>query len=145
MNDKAVLSLALKPKTSADLEKLGQGLAKLMAEDPMLRVKTDPATGEVIIAAMNELHLEIMVERLKREFKVEASVGRPQVAYKEALTRPADGEMKYANQTGGLGQYGHAKTHLYPGEAGSGYVFEDKTVGDAIPQQFINAAGRADY
>ena len=89
-----------------------------MAEDPTFRVKTDQQTGEVVIAGMGELHLEIIVDRLKREFNVEASVGRPQVAYKETLTRPADGEMKYAKQTGGRGQYGHAKIHLYPGRAG---------------------------
>ena len=138
MNDKAVLSLAVTPKTSADQEKLAQGLAKLMAEDPMLRVTTDQETGDVVVAGMGELHLEIVVDRLKREFGVEAGVGRPQVAYMEALTRPADGEMTYVEQAGGRGQYAHAKIHLYPGEAGSGYVFEDNTIGGAIPKQFIN-------
>ena len=92
-------------------------MQKLMAEDPTFRVKTDEQTGQVVIAGMGELHLEIIVDRLKREFNVEASVGRPQVAYKETLTRPADGEMKYAKQTGGRGQYGHAKIHLYPRRA----------------------------
>jgi elongation factor G len=132
-----VISLAIEPKTKADQEKLGQGLGKLMAEDPTFRVKTDQATGEVVIAGMGELHLEIIVDRLKREFNVEASVGRPQVAYKETLTRPADGEMKYAKQTGGRGQYGHVKIHLYPGEPGSGYVFENEITGGAIPKEFI--------
>ncbi len=132
-----VISLAIEPKTKADQEKLGQGLGKLMAEDPTFRVKTDQATGEVVIAGMGELHLEIIVDRLKREFNVEASVGRPQVAYKETLTRPADGEMKYAKQTGGRGQYGHAKIHLYPGEPGSGYVFENKITGGSIPKEYI--------
>ena len=132
-----VISLAIEPKTKADQEKLGQGLGKLMAEDPTFRVKTDQATGEVVIAGMGELHLEIIVDRLKREFNVEASVGRPQVAYKETLTRPADGEMKYAKQTGGRGQYGHAKIHLFPGEPGSGYVFENKISGGSIPKEFI--------
>ena len=132
-----VISLAIEPKTKADQEKLGQGLGKLMAEDPTFRVKTDQATGEVVIAGMGELHLEIIVDRLKREFNVEASVGRPQVAYKETLTRPADGEMKYAKQTGGRGQYGHAKIHLFPGEPGSGYVFENKISGGTIPKEFI--------
>jgi len=132
-----VISLAIEPKTKADQEKLGQGLGKLMAEDPTFRVKTDQATGEVVIAGMGELHLEIIVDRLKREFNVEASVGRPQVAYKETLTRPADGEMKYAKQTGGRGQYGHAKIHLYPGEPGSGYVFENKITGGSIPREYI--------
>ena len=132
-----VISLSIEPKTKADQEKLGQGLGKLMAEDPTFRVKTDQQTGEVVISGMGELHLDIIVDRLKREFNVEASVGRPQVAYKETLTRPADGEMKYAKQTGGRGQYGHAKIHLYPGEPGSGYVFENEIVGGAIPKEFI--------
>jgi elongation factor G len=132
-----VISLAIEPKTKADQEKLGQGLGKLMAEDPTFRVKTDQATGEVVIAGMGELHLEIIVDRLKREFNVEAHVGRPQVAYKETLTRPADGEMKYAKQTGGRGQYGHAKIHLYPGEPGTGYVFENEVTQGAIPKEFI--------
>ena len=132
-----VISLSIEPKTKADQEKLGQGLGKLMAEDPTFRVKTDQATGEVVIEGMGELHLEIIVDRLRREFNVDANTGRPQVAYKETLTRPADGEMKYAKQTGGRGQYGHAKIHLYPGEAGSGYVFENKITGGAIPKEFI--------
>jgi elongation factor G len=132
-----VISLAIEPKTKADQEKLGVGLGKLMAEDPTFRVKTDQQTGEVVIAGMGELHLEIIVDRLKREFNVEASVGRPQVAYKETLTRAADGEMKYAKQTGGRGQYGHVKIHLFPGEPGSGYVFQNKITGGAIPKEFI--------
>jgi elongation factor G len=132
-----VIQLAIEPKTKADQEKLGAGLQKLMAEDPTFRVSTDQQTGQTVIAGMGELHLEIIVDRLKREFNVEASVGRPQVAYKETVTRPADGEMKYAKQTGGRGQYGHAKIHLYPGEPGSGYVFENKIVGGAIPREFI--------
>ncbi len=106
---KPVISLAIEPKTKADQEKLGHGLQKLMAEDPTFRVQTDQQTGQVIIAGMGELHLEIIVDRLKREFNVEATVGKPQVAYKETLTRPADGEMKYAKQTGGRGQYGHCQ------------------------------------
>jgi elongation factor G len=132
-----VISLAIEPKTKADQEKLGQGMQKLMAEDPTFRVKTDQQTGEVVIAGMGELHLEIIVDRLKREFGVEASVGRPQVAYKETLTRPADGEMKYAKQTGGRGQYGHVKIHLYPGEPGSGYIFENEISGGSIPKEYI--------
>jgi elongation factor G len=132
-----VISLAIEPKTKADQEKLGAGLQKLMAEDPTFRVKTDPATGEVVISGMGELHLEIIVDRLKREFNVEASVGRPQVAYKETITRPADGEEKYAKQTGGRGQYGHVKIHVYPGEPGSGYVFENEITGGAIPKEYI--------
>jgi elongation factor G len=132
-----VISLAIEPKTKADQEKLGQGMQKLMAEDPTFRVKTDQQTGEVVISGMGELHLEIIVDRLKREFNVEASVGRPQVAYKETLTRPADGEEKYAKQTGGRGQYGHVKIHLYPGEPGSGFVFENEITGGTIPKEYI--------
>jgi elongation factor G len=132
-----VISLAIEPKTKADQEKLGTGMQKLMAEDPTFRVKTDQQTGEVVIAGMGELHLEIIVDRLKREFNVEASVGRPQVAYKETLTRPADGEMKYAKQTGGRGQFGHVKIHLYPGDPGSGFVFENEISGGAIPREYI--------
>ena len=122
-----VISLAIEPKTKADQEKLGHGLGKLMAEDPTFRVKTDPQTGEVVIAGMGELHLEIIVDRLKREFNVEASVGRPQVAYKETLTRPADGEMKYTKQTGGRGQYGHAEDPpVSRASPATGYVFENE-------------------
>jgi elongation factor G len=132
-----VISLAIEPKTKSDQEKLGVGLAKLMGEDPTFRVKTDEQTNQVVIAGMGELHLEIIVDRLKREFNVEASVGKPQVAYKETLTRPADGEMKYAKQTGGRGQYGHVKIHLYPGEPGTGYIFENKTTQGSIPKEFI--------
>jgi elongation factor G len=132
-----VISLAIEPKTKSDQEKLGVGLSKLMGEDPTFRVKTDQQTGQVVISGMGELHLEIIVDRLKREFNVEASVGKPQVAYKETLTRPADGEMKYAKQTGGRGQYGHVKIHLYPGEPGTGYIFENEIVGAAIPKEFI--------
>jgi elongation factor G len=132
-----VIALAIEPKTKGDQEKLGVGLSKLMAEDPTFRVKTDEQTGQVVISGMGELHLEIIVDRLKREFGVEASVGKPQVAYKETLTRPADGEMKYAKQTGGRGQYGHAKIHLFPGEPGTGYIFENEIVGGTIPKEYI--------
>ncbi len=132
-----VISLAIEPKTKADQEKLGQGLGKLMAEDPTFRVNTDQQTGQTIIRGMGELHLEIIVDRLKREFNVEASVGKPQVAYKETLTRPADGEMKYAKQTGGRGQYGHCKIHVFPGEPGTGYIFENEVTQGSIPKEFI--------
>jgi elongation factor G len=132
-----VISLAIEPKTKGDQEKLGQGLAKLMAEDPTFRVRTDEQTAQVVIAGMGELHLEIIVDRLKREFNVEASVGKPQVAYKETLTRPADGDGRYIRQTGGRGQYGHAKIHLYPGEPGGGYVFQNEIVGGVIPKEYI--------
>ena len=132
-----VISLAIEPKTKVDQEKLGTGLQKLMAEDPTFRVNTDTQTGQTIIRGMGELHLEIIVDRLKCEFSVEAMVGKPQVAYKETLTRSSDGEMKYAKQTGGRGQYGHVKIHLYPGEPGSGYVFENQIKGGAIPKEYI--------
>ncbi len=125
------------PKTKSDQEKLGVGLQKLMAEDPTFRVNTDQQTGQVIIRGMGELHLEIIVDRLKREFSVEATVGKPQVAYKETLTRPSEGEMKYAKQTGGRGQYGHVKIRLYPGEPGSGYIFENEVTQGSIPKEFI--------
>jgi len=132
-----VISLAIEPKTKGDQEKLGQGLAKLMAEDPTFRVNTNEQTGQVVIAGMGELHLEIIVDRLKREFSVAANVGKPEVAYKETLTRAADGEGRYVRQTGGRGQYGHAKIHLHPSEPGEGYVFENKIVGGVIPREFI--------
>ena len=132
-----VISLAIKPKTKADQEKLGQGMAKLMAEDPTFRVKTDEQTGQVVIAGMGELHLEIIVDRLKREFGVEASVGKPQVAYKETLTKPAEGRGLFKRQTGGRGQFGDAWIRLFPLEPGSGYQFENKTVGGSIPREFI--------
>jgi elongation factor G len=132
-----VIRIAIEPKTKADIDKLGIGLQKLAEEDPTFKVNTDEETGQTLIAGMGELHLEIIVDRLKREFNVEASVGRPQVAYKETLTRPADGEMKYAKQTGGRGQYGHVKIHLHPGDPGTGYVFENKISGGSIPREFI--------
>jgi elongation factor G len=132
-----VISLAIEPKTKVDQEKLGQGLQKLMAEDPTFRVRTDTQTGQTIIAGMGELHLEIIVDRLKREFSVAASVGKPQVAYKETLTRQAEGEGRYVRQTGGRGQYGHAKIHLFPGDPGTGFVFENSIVGGTIPREFI--------
>jgi elongation factor G len=132
-----VISLAIEPKTKGDQEKLGQGLGKLMAEDPTFRVRTDEQTGQVVIAGMGELHLEIIVDRLKREFSVDASVGKPQVAYKETLTRPAEGDGRYVRQTGGRGQYGHAKIRLFPGEPGTGYSFDNQIVGGAVPREYI--------
>jgi elongation factor G len=132
-----VISLAIEPKTKADQEKLGIGLQKLMAEDPTFRVRTDQQTGQTIIAGMGELHLEIIVDRLKREFSVEASVGRPQVAYKETITRPAEAEGKWIRQTGGRGQYGHAKIRIAPRKPGEGYEFVNKIVGGAIPKEYI--------
>jgi elongation factor G len=132
-----VISLAIEPKTKSDQEKLGMGLAKLMAEDPTFRVKTDHETGQVVIAGMGELHLDIIVDRLKREFNVEANVGAPQVAYKESITKAAEGEGRYVKQTGGRGQYGHAKIRLLPRKPGEGFLFENEIVGGVIPKEFI--------
>jgi elongation factor G len=132
-----VIHLAIEPKTKADQEKLGNGLAKLQAEDPTFRVRTDHETGQVVIAGMGELHLEIIVDRLKREFSVEASVGRPQVAYKETLTVTAEGEGRYIRQTGGRGQYGHAKVRLEPRQPGEGFEFKNEIVGGSIPREYI--------
>ncbi len=132
-----VISLAIEPKTKADQEKLGQGMAKLMAEDPTFRVTTDEQTGQVVIAGMGELHLEIIVDRLKREFGVEASVGKPQVAYKETLTVAADGHGRFIRQTGGRGQFGEAKIRLIPLPPGTGYEFENDIKGGSIPKEYI--------
>jgi len=132
-----VISLAIEPKTKADQEKLGMGLQKLKAEDPTFHVKTDVDTGQVVIAGMGELHLEIIVDRLKREFSVEASVGKPQVAYKETVTRASEGEGRYIKQTGGRGQYGHAKIRMIPRKPGEGYEFENEIVGGSIPKEYI--------
>ena len=121
-----VISLAIEPKTKADQEKLGLGLGKLMAEDPTFRVQTDQDTGQVVIAGMGELHLEIIVDRLKREFNVEASVGKPQVAYKETITKASEGEGRYIKQTGGRGQYGHARIRLIPRKPGEGLCVRER-------------------
>ena len=132
-----VISLAIEPKTKADQEKLGQGMAKLMAEDPTFRVTTDEQTGQVVIAGMGELHLEIIVDRLKREFGVEASVGKPQVAYKETLTEAAEGHGRFIRQTGGRGQFGECKIRLIPLPPGTGYEFENDIKGGSIPKEYI--------
>jgi elongation factor G len=131
-----VIALAVEPKTKGDQEKLGAGLAKLMQEDPTFRVESDRDTGQTKISGMGELHLEILVDRLKREFGVEAHVGKPQVAYKETLRKPAKGEHKHVKQTGGRGQYGHAKIEIEPAP-GQGFVFENDISGGAIPKEFI--------
>nr|PZN86154.1 MAG: elongation factor G [Acidobacteriota bacterium] len=132
-----VITLAIEPKTKSDQEKLGLALQKLMSEDPTFRVRTDTETGQVVISGMGELHLEIIVDRLRREFGVDALVGAPQVAYKETITREAEGEGRYVRQTGGRGQYGHAKIRLSPREPGAGYLFENNIVGGVIPREFI--------
>jgi elongation factor G len=136
-----VISIAIEPKTQANQDKIGQALAKLAIEDPSFRVKTDSETGQTIISGMGELHLEIIVDRLVREFKIEAYVGRPQVAYRETITREADAEGKYIRQTGGRGQYGHVTLHVAPAE-GKGIVFEDATAGGVVPREFVPAVER---
>jgi len=134
-----VISVAIEPKTKAGQEKMGIGLAKLAEEDPTFRTYTDEDTGQTIISGMGELHLEIIVDRLLREFKVEANVGNPQVAYKESITTKADVESKYAKQSGGKGQYGHVKIIMEPLEPGSGYEFDNKIKGGSIPKEYIPA------
>jgi elongation factor G len=133
-----VMSLAIEPKTKADQEKMGIALGKLSEEDPTFRIKSDANTGQTIISGMGELHLEILVDRMKREFKVEANVGAPQVAYRETITVPAEGEGKYIKQTGGRGQYGHCLLKLEPQPRGTGYEFINAVTGGAIPREFIN-------
>ena len=134
-----VIRVAIEPKTKAGQEKMGLGLAKLAEEDPTFRTYTDEETGQTIIAGMGELHLEIIVDRLLREFKVEANVGKPQVAYKETVRKMADVDHKYARQSGGKGQYGHVKIRLEPNESGKGYEFRNEVVGGAIPKEYIPA------
>ena len=132
-----VIEIAIEPKTKAGQEKMGIALAKLAEEDPTFRTYTNQETGQTIIAGMGELHLEIIVDRLLREFKVEANVGKPQVSYKETLTKNADVDNKYVKQSGGKGQYGHVKIRVYPREAGSGFEFKNSIVGGAIPKEYI--------
>ena len=132
-----VISLAIEPKTKSDQEKLGYALQRLSEEDPTFRVKSDPETGQTIIAGMGELQLEILVDRMKREFKLEANVGQPQVAYKETITKLAEGEGKYIRQTGGRGQYGHCLLKIEPLPRGQGREFVSEVVGGAIPREFI--------
>jgi elongation factor G len=132
-----VISVAIEPKTKADQDKLGIGLQRLTEEDPTFKVHTDQETGQTIIAGMGELHLEIIIDRLFREFKVDANQGKPQVAYKEAIKRPAHGVGRFVRQSGGKGQFGHAELDVRPGETGSGFVFEDKVTQGRIPREFI--------
>ena len=134
-----VIRVAIEPKTKAGQEKMGIALARLAEEDPTFRTYTDEETGQTIIAGMGELHLEIIVDRLLREFRVEANVGKPHVSYKETIRKSADVDMKYARQSGGKGQYGHVKIILEPNEPGKGYEFINKIVGGAIPKEFIPA------
>ena len=132
-----VISVAIEPKTKASQDKMAIALQKLAEEDPTFKTYTDEETGQTIIVGMGELHLDIIVDRMLREFKVEANIGNPQVSYRESILNEADGEGKYVRQSGGRGQYGHAKIHVTPGEPGSGFVFENKIVGGAIPKEFI--------
>jgi elongation factor G len=132
-----VIAVAVEPKTKADQEKMGMALAKLAQEDPTFKVHTDPDSGQTIISGMGELHLEIIVDRMMREYKVEANVGKPQVAYRETIRKHAEAEGKYIRQTGGKGQYGHAKIYLDPQPAGTGYEFVNDVTGGSIPKEFI--------
>ena len=134
-----VIRVAIEPKTKAGQEKMGIALMKLAEEDPTFKTYTDEETGQTIIAGMGELHLEIIVDRLLREFKVEANVGAPQVAYKETITKAVDQDTKYARQSGGKGQYGHVKIHVEPNESGKGYEFVNDTVGGSVPKEYIPA------
>ena len=135
-----VIDVAIEPKTKADQDKLGQALARIMAEDPSFRVHTDTQTGQTIIAGMGELHLEIIVDRLMREYKVDAQVGQPQVSYRETITQPVRAEGKFVRQSGGRGQFGHVWLELMPLPPGGGFEFNDRIVGGSIPKEYIPAA-----
>jgi len=135
-----VISVAVEPKTKGDMEKLSKALTSLSEEDPTFRVSTDEETGQTVIAGMGELHLEILVDRMLREFKVEANIGAPQVSYRETIRSSSKGEGKFARQTGGKGQYGHVVIEMEPGEPGSGFEFINKIVGGAVPKEFIKPA-----
>ncbi len=132
-----VINLAVEPKSKADQDKLGQGLQRLAEEDPTFKVFTDAETGQTIIAGMGELHLEIIVDRLLREFKVEANIGKPQVAYRETITKPVTAEGKFIRQSGGRGQYGHVVLEVGPNEPGAGFEFENKIIGGVVPREYI--------
>jgi len=134
-----VIRVAIEPKTKSGQEKMGIALSKLAEEDPTFQTYSDEETGQTIIAGMGELHLEIIVDRLLREFKVEANVGKPQVSYKETIRKAAESDTKYARQSGGRGQYGHVKIRIEPNEPGKGYEFINNIVGGAIPKEFIPA------
>ncbi|MBQ2871800.1 elongation factor G, partial [bacterium] len=135
-----VISVAIEPKTKADQDKMGIALQKLAEEDPSFQVKSDAETGQTIISGMGELHLDIIVDRLMREFKVDANVGKPQVAYRETIRGNADQDSKFIRQSGGKGQYGHVKVRISPAEENAGFVFENKIVGGAIPKEYIEPA-----
>lgn len=132
-----VIAIAIEPKTKADQDKLGESLTKLADEDPTLKISTNEETGQTLLSGMGELHLEIIIERLKREFKVEANIGKPQVAYKETIRRKVEQEGKFIRQSGGRGQFGHVWLEIEPNEKGKGYIFENAIVGGAIPKEYI--------
>ena len=132
-----VVDIAIEPKSKADQDKLSDALVKLSEEDPTFRVRTDEETGQTIIAGMGELHLDILVDRMRREFNVEANIGKPMVSYRESIRKEAKAEAKFIRQSGGRGQYGHVILTLEPGEGGSGFTFESKIVGGAIPKEYI--------
>jgi elongation factor G len=135
-----VISMSIEPNTKADQEKMGTALQRLVAEDPTLRVSTDPDSGQTILSGMGELHLEIILDRMKREFKVECTSGKPQIAYRETVNKAADGEGKFIRQSGGKGQYGHVVVRLEPNEKGKGVEVINETVGGSIPREFIKPA-----
>ena len=137
-----VISMAVEPKTKSDQEKMGIALGRLAQEDPSFRVRTDEESGQTIISGMGELHLEILVDRMKREFNVEANVGKPQVAYREAIRKAIKQEGKFVRQSGGRGQYGHIVIEMEPQERGAGYVFENAIVGGTVPKEYVTAAGK---
>jgi elongation factor G len=134
-----VVHIAIEPKTKADQDKLSEALQKLSEEDPTFHVRSDEETGQTIIAGMGELHLEILIDRMKREFKVEASVGAPMVAYRESIRAAAEAQGKFVRQSGGRGQYGDVKIKLEPAEKNAGFIFEDKIVGGSVPKEYISA------
>ena len=137
-----VIHVAVEPKTKADQEKMGIALGRLAQEDPSFRVKTDEETNQTIISGMGELHLEILVDRMKREFAVEANIGSPQVAYREAIKKSVEQEGKFVKQSGGKGQYGHVNLRIEPNEQGKGYEFVDAIKGGAVPREFIPAVDK---
>jgi len=137
-----VISVAVEPKSKADQEKMGTALGKLAQEDPSFRVRTDEESGQTIISGMGELHLDIIVDRMKREFKVEANIGKPQVAYRETIRKHVEAEGKFVRQTGGRGQYGHVMIRLEPLEAGSGFEFQNAIVGGVVPKEYINSVSK---
>jgi elongation factor G len=137
-----VISMAVEPKTKSDQEKMGIALSRLAQEDPSFRVNTDEESGQTIIRGMGELHLDIIVDRMKREFNVEANVGKPQVAYRETIRKPVKQEGKFVRQSGGKGQYGHVVLEIIPQEQGKGYEFENAIVGGVIPKEYIPAVDK---